>query len=283
VAARGYGTLAAGWGEKRRLVRDCQAGDPSALDRVPGFCQLAGREGRPYWMLLGPAGLLIPCRGPAGEVRGLRVRRDDAGPAGKDKYRWLSTADRPGGAGSGVHCHVARPVSGFLRDRAVWVTEGELKADLAAQRLAAVVVSIPGAGPGLWPRALPDLAELLPGGGRVVVAMDSDWRTNPAVHGAAWALAQVCQGIGYEVELATWPTSHKGLDDLLVAGLLPVREPADRFPAPKVWARKLRSGVLTTLPAQETAKVLSLPEMRARLPGALLGLWGGEPPPGREP
>src|SRR5713226_1109056 len=97
---------------------------------------------------------------------------------GKD--RWLSSKNMLQGTGSGVHCHVAKPILGSSPDKAIWVTEGEIKSDLAAERIGAIVVSIPGVSS--WARALHDLQELLPGRGCVVVALDSDWQANPHVH-----------------------------------------------------------------------------------------------------
>jgi hypothetical protein len=65
-----------------------------------------------------------------------------------------------------------------------------------------VVLSIPGVG--LWAKAIAKLAEPLPAGGRVVVALDSDWRQQPQVHGSLWCLGQCCEALGYKVEVALW-------------------------------------------------------------------------------
>ena len=205
---------------------------------------------------------------PNGWIRGYQIRPGDPRKGGK--YRWLSSANRPGGTSSGVNCHVARPLSGAVGDEAVWITEGIFKADLAAERLGANVVSIPGVG--CWRQAMPDLAELLPHGGDVVVAMDSDWRENAAVHEAAWCLAQVCAAIGYGVEVALWEPTHKGLDDLLTAGMRPRRTGPAAVPAP-AWVPKVSSRRLAeiTATAGMAAETVTLAEMRARLPAATEG------------
>ena len=77
-----------------------------------------------------------------------------------------------------------------------------MKANIAADILGAAVVSIPGVSS--WQLALMDLTELLPNGGSVVVALDADWRTNPAVQRAAWGLSRSCAALDYHAEIALW-------------------------------------------------------------------------------
>lgn len=232
-----------------------------SVDRaaVPGFHRLKQGAYGHYWSIDAPPGLLVPCLSPGGLIRGIRVRPDEPGDGGK--YRWLSSKGRPGGASSGVHCHVARPDA--VAAGTVWVTEGEIKADLSAARLAATVLSIPGVSS--WARAMADLAELLPGGGRVVVALDMDWRTKPQVHAAAWDLAAACAARDYAVEVATWDGQYKGLDDALAAGARPDRNPRSILTEPK-WTGKLSSRVLgpplTPVPGPP---VCDLETMRAEL------------------
>jgi hypothetical protein len=244
-----------------RAVAD---GDDGALEGVPGFFQKDGGSG-PYWTLAGSPGLLIPCCGPRGDVRGLRIRPDDQGAGGK--YRWLSSDDRPGGASSGAHCHVARPaVGGLLFDRTVWITEGELKADYAADKLRAVVLSVPGVSS--WTLALADLRELLPDDGRVVVAFDADWREKIQVHAAMWDIAQACNALGYNVEIATWDSALKGLDDLLATGRQPTRTSLAALPEP-VWAPRLSSRKFPPRLPVPAAETINLNEMRRRRRPAL--------------
>jgi hypothetical protein len=259
MEARGYGVLRNGPG-RARLCREIHAGDMQSLAGVPGFYTKLGDDGRPYWSLAGRCGLLIPCRDPKGRIRGLRLRPDDSGGGGK--YRWLSSAGRPGGTGSGVHCHVARPLSCKVANT-VWVTEGEVKADIAAERLGAVVISVPGVD--CWPSALPDLEELLPGGGTVVLALDADWPEKPSVGSALWHLALACRALAYGTEVATWNVKYKGLDDLLAAGLEPQRLNPSAIPAPR-WETKASSRIAAELPANPT-QTMTLAEMRLRLPG----------------
>src|SRR5205823_5320190 len=164
ILARGYASLRGGE-DRGRVLSDVRRNNRDlSLDGVPGLY----RSGAGWHCLAGNAGLLIPVRGPRREIRGLRIRPDDPKKLEEGKYRWLSSPGRKCGAGSGAHVHVARP-RGKVGDPALWVTEGELKADYASERLGAVVLSIPGVD--LWARALPDIQTLLPTPGRVVVAM----------------------------------------------------------------------------------------------------------------
>jgi hypothetical protein len=194
----------------------------------------------------------------------LRIRPDNVGEDG-GKYRWLSSGYKPGGIGSGVHCHVARPLLHDLKDTAIWISEGELKADLSAERLRAKILSVPGAS--CWAHALPDVVELLPAGGRVVVALDADWREKPQVRVAVWNLAQACLALGYAVEIALWDPMWKGLDDLLVAGHQPELHSLERIPEP-AWELKLSSQILADAPIRPPVTAVELEMMRQALLGA---------------
>jgi hypothetical protein len=151
----------------------------------------------------------------------------------------------------------------------VWATEGEIKSDIAAQRLGVVVVSVPGVAS--WAAALPDIAELLPGGGRVVVAFDADWPEKPQVHRATWSLALACGALGYEVEVATWESTHKGLDDALVAGARIDRGPPGTIPPP-AWTHRLRSAALARAPTRPAPATVPLAALRTALAADLLAL-----------
>jgi hypothetical protein len=256
IHARRYRTLP-GPG-RAKLARECHNGTPAILGGVPGFWQKTSNCGaNKYWSLAGSPGLVIPCLSPAGSIRGLRIRPDDPGEGGK--YRWLSSTQKAGGTGSGVHCHVARPVNGSIVDTLLWIVEGEIKADLSAERLRTVVVSIPGVS--CWSQALPDLVELVPSGGRVVVAMDADWPAKTQVHAALWGLGQACTALGYEVKIAGWDPTHKGLDDLLVAGQQPELCALDRISEP-AWTLKVSSQILADAPTRRQPPAIPLATAR---------------------
>jgi hypothetical protein len=228
------------------------------LAGVPGFYVADGERGR-YWTCAGSPGLLIPVFAPDGRIRGLRVRPGNQG-AGIGKYLHFSSRNKKGGTGSGAHCHVARPA--VVTDDAVWITEGEIKADIACGHLGAVVLSIPGVAS--WQRALPDLAELLPQGGCVVLALDADWRKNPAVHAALWNLSLTCPAIGYRTEVALWEPTYKGIDELLTAGLHATMADRNQIPPP-AWTLKLTARRITVTTALAGPAGMDLQAMRQQL------------------
>jgi hypothetical protein len=112
------------------------------------------------------------------------------------------------------------PLHAGLPENVVRVTEGELKADLATALSGVLTLSI--AGVGAWRAVLPVLARLQ--STRVLLAFDSDWRTNAHVARTIGALGDTLLQGGYDVEVEDWePTEAKGIDDLLAAGLTPTR------------------------------------------------------------
>ncbi len=203
---------------RRLLAQGFTAED---LVRCPGVIVRRGRYSE-HLSLAGAEGLLVPVRDLDGRIVALRLRPDD--PRGGGKYRWLSSA-RHGGPSPGTPIHVARPAT--MRDAAtVYVTEGELKADVAADRLGAIVVSVPGVS---IRAGVLDVVRAL-GAKRIAIAFDADKLDNPHVAAAELALAGELRGAGLDVWEATWPAdAGKGLDDLLVAGGVPDVRPF-RFP-----------------------------------------------------
>jgi hypothetical protein len=101
-----------------------------------------------------------------------------------------------------------------VNDRRVWVTEGALKADLAAHFLGAVVVGAVGVT--CWRPVIPVLEEL--GAADIVLAFDRDQDVNPVVARAVGELRKAISESGFRVLEASWPR-EKGIDDALAAGV----------------------------------------------------------------
>lgn len=207
-----------GW--EVRLARPGEA--TRDLTGVPGFSQRDG--GR----LHGPSGILIPVRHPDGTLVGAQIRTD--ADRGGDRYRWWSTppaatdadgAPRyPGGGALGALAtcatYRAEPWDPADAEPEVWVTEGILKAIVAAEHLAVPVIGLPGLQrPG---HALHLLRWLQPG--RLVLALDADTAGEAAVPLLAAHLAQQFDALWSRGDLvvARWEGA-KGLDDALVAGV----------------------------------------------------------------
>ena len=203
VKANGYRTLPHG----RRLEIARKVADRCNPSGVPGFYHLYGG-----WSLAGYPGLLIPVRDWSGRIVGCQIRTFESRESDLPKYLWLSSVGKEGGSRASTYTHI---VYGSKDTRSIWVTEGPLKADVSAPRLGKIVVAIPGVN-----TLRPSLAQEMKRRGcrKVVLAFDSDACSNPNVARAQHKAVDVLSGAGLEVQVATWPQDHKGLDDLLLAG-----------------------------------------------------------------
>ncbi|MDI6710477.1 MAG: DUF3854 domain-containing protein [Bacillota bacterium] len=183
------------------------------LRGVPGF-YLHRTFRSCYWTFRGSPGYFIPVRDYRGRIVALQVRADR--PLNRKRYRMFSSGQRPSGACSGTPVHVARPPV-ETGDWGVLVTEGALKADIAAGFLSCVVLGL--AGVSTWREALPAL-ESVRTTHDVVLAFDNDRfdRRKPAVGRAARELREALQEQGIEVYEAVWSPAYKGIDDALAAG-----------------------------------------------------------------
>lgn len=149
------------------------------------------------------------------------------------RYWWWSSGSKDNGASIGgplpVHLALPHPclkywqvgqtADNLIDCSEVWVTEGPIKADKAADRLVKPVFGIPGAG--AFSLLLQPLKEL--GCKHVVFAYDADVVKTPEVE---MALEQCIEFFAKEtdmaISLAMWDISQgKGLDDLLDNNLTP--------------------------------------------------------------
>ncbi len=181
--------------------------------------ELAGVPG--FWLdsheikLSGPQGIRIPVRVTKGQDTSMQIRCDTTENGGR--YRWLSSRGYSAGCSPGAPVHVAGPVA---TNGEVWITEGPLKADIAALRLGQMVLAVPGVGN--WPGVIPVIHELKPA--RVIVAFDMDKLTNHAVQLHRDALITYLIKSGVRTFEADWDQECKGLDDLLAIGDQPCRK-----------------------------------------------------------
>jgi len=195
---------------------------PAVVTKVPGFyIEDNGRS--TYLAIAGSAGLLIPCHDVEGRITGLQIRPDGAS-SGRKRAKYLPltsyTENKPRRGGTPITVahirHVAIPPE--ITDSAIYITEGTIKANIASDRLGAVVISSPGVA-SFGAAGVVDVAvKLAKPGGRVVVAYDADKRGKPAVAQAETSLCRALLDAGLDVKIARWdPGLGKGLDDLLVA------------------------------------------------------------------
>jgi hypothetical protein len=205
-----------------------RVGTCELLRGVPGFYF----EENSWMVRPGPAGFLVPVPDVVGRIQGFQIRRDCPGEGG-NRYTWLSSRELPGGTGTGAPVATWRPE---LALKELWVTEGTLKAAVAAHHLPACVVGVPGVS--IW-RGVPSvLAALAVPGREVVVAYDAEDRINGEVVYHREALALALHRAGFRVFVATWDgTRAKGIDDALLAGLSIDIQPWKRHLPPLVRPR----------------------------------------------
>jgi hypothetical protein len=198
IDSLGYRTLPASG--RRELVNRLQA---VKLAGVPGFYLEAG-----HWQIAGPAGITIPVRDTKSRIVGLQIRCDKVEGG---RYKWLSSRGFNAGCSPGAPVHVAGAVS---VNGELWITEGPLKADIAALKLGRVVLAV--AGVGNWPGVIPIIRELRPE--RVIISFDMDKNQNAAVRLHLDTLTACLIRRGVRTFEADWDTQFKGLDDLLIGG-----------------------------------------------------------------
>jgi Domain of unknown function (DUF3854) len=182
------------------------------LTGVPGFYKYS--DGK--WRLnTYHKGFYVPFRNHKGLIFGLQIRLDF--PIGKTKYVWLSTADKKTGASSGSPLHFVN-TNIINRTKAVYVTEGALKADIIGE-LGKVGVIAMGGVKAVKPEHLVEVIKLLFSDlQKVFIAFDMDFQTNETV---AKALRNVEKEFkkweGLEVNTLVWNLSDgKGFDDYLL-------------------------------------------------------------------
>ncbi|WP_406676420.1 DUF3854 domain-containing protein [Neomoorella carbonis] len=183
------------------------------LAGIPGFYRAKSKYGGSYWTFNSSPGYFIPIRDAQGRIQALQRRMDDIR---NGKYMLFSGHSDQGGCSCGTPAHVARPLE--VKDGRVWITEGQLKADIAAAYLGAVVIGAQGGTS--WKPVVPVVLEL--GAKEVVIAYDRDQETNKEVARGKRMLAAELKKLGITVREAIWKArskEEKGIDDALVAGL----------------------------------------------------------------
>jgi hypothetical protein len=258
----------------RQIVRDLEAFAKQegsdltlALWRLPGVDARDRSDGRPGFVqyLKPPQGqgtenLAMPVRDVAGRVIGVQLRAPDATlPPGEPRYKWLSS---PPDASSGSPVHIARPAAGDYDWKRVGVTEGPIKANIAADRLGYMFVAVPGIT--IQSGVVPALEALKASGAigqdvQVLLAYDQE-PDKPQVGEERGRLLGRLQKAGYRTGTLEWDRAKgKGIDDALVAGA-EIAESAPPFRSVEELRRRINTpndlqlllrniGVLAALPS----------------------------------
>lgn len=190
----------------RRLLMD---GYP--LQGIPGFYEKDGN-----WVFMTLPGFLIPVRDKKNRIQGLQIRVDEAVLKKKTdlaKYVWQSSSGKKNGTSSGSPVHIARPSKPTMQD-ICYITEGPLKADIAAEYLGSTFIGI--AGVGLYRQAVEAVKDL--GVTTAPVLFDMDKISNKEVKKAENNLLEGLRESGIQTFTIEWnPAAGKGIDDVIVA------------------------------------------------------------------
>lgn len=156
------------------------------------------------------------------------------------RYFWLSSSKKNEGCGAGdpPPIHVAIPSNRLsiiesvesdfrepLKAKSVWITEGALKADIAAEHihraftddqintLGDTVIAIPGVN--TWTNVMPILKDMSVE--QVNIAFDMDVFTNEDVKRSLLGFVEALKGEKYTINYVVWNSKDgKGIDDLFV-------------------------------------------------------------------
>ena len=199
------------------------------VEGVPGFYTKDGK-----WTVRFPsmfAGILIPVRGVDGKIRGCQIRldvpmKDKNAPADKQgaKYVWLSSSGKPNGTPSGSPVHIA----GDIHARAIYLTEGILKSDIAYFLMNRTFAGVAGINnTAQLDQLLSWLAEN--GTQEIVLAPDMDRYRNAHVSSSVTKIIMMVRKYGMECRLLYWNPNYKGIDDwqLSLKRRQPPKEPQE--------------------------------------------------------
>jgi hypothetical protein len=192
--------------ERRELTRELA---PLGLRGVPGFYRYQGE----WQMVRCLPGFFVPYRDSRGRILGMMYRMDVM--IDRQKFRWFSTPPDKysDGTTSGAPLHFARPEL-FETAGEVWLTEGALKADIAAHYLN--VPFIASGGVTQWGAKFGEAFKARFPDKRIIIAYDSDWFTNNDVRAALERLMLQLDAAHVPYVVRTWAEDAKGIDDLVV-------------------------------------------------------------------
>lgn len=218
----------------RRLLMD---GYP--LQGIPGFYEKDG-----HWVFMTLPGFLIPVRDKENRIQGIQIRVDEAvlkKKAGLSKYIWQSSSGKKNGTSSGSPVHIARPSKPSMQN-VCYITEGPLKADIAAEHLRSTFIGI--AGVGLYRQAA-EAIKTLGGVTTAPVLFDMDKKTKKEVLKAEENLLAEIRKLGVKTFTIEWnPKAGKGIDDVLVNHKQQIKDVLDSYMAERIPQPQKNHGIV---------------------------------------
>lgn len=194
---------------------------------VPGFINFLEKEQE--FMTPKYNGYLIPVKNLLGEIQGFQIRNDKLSDnASQDekynyaKYTWLSTSYDKNGMGiSDINnIHHTNNFKDYLSKntfpKTIYLTEGPLKADIAAEFAKRCFIALPGVSN---VSKLPSELETLKvfGAEQILVCLDMDYRNKKEVKMALKKIISIIRQSGLSASLVEWDEKYKGIDDFLLA------------------------------------------------------------------
>ena len=167
----------------------------------------------------------LPVRSRHGEISFLQTKypalKENATPEEKASYkkygRYMSYGEK-GCSTAGLECIHYTYKFDYNSDttpKEVWLTEGILKADIAATMANKPFIALVGI---TAHSQLPKELEYLKAHGtkKIVVAIDMDYINNKSVANACKKIISMIKKAGLECDMATWNKEYKGIDDFLI-------------------------------------------------------------------
>lgn len=199
IRVKGYKTLFVTPKEKRLEICKTLLSKGLSLDGIPGFFK---HKTTGEWDFIPYQGYAIPVKNLNGQIVGLQVRMDE--PA-FSKYRWFSSSSSR--AEANLH------VTGSMEDKIVYVTEGVLKADVAAYLSGEMFIGLPGVS-SCHRQLVETLKQLQPK--LVILAFDMDYREKKEVAFNLEKIKNMLAENGFKFKQIEWDTRFKGIDDYLL-------------------------------------------------------------------
>lgn len=175
------------------------------LEGVSGFYIDNGEKWR---MNAYHSGIMMPSRDANGRIQGIQVRKDNVN---TNKCYWLTGSEKKAGTPLQTRVHFTKNPKG---SETALLTEGTMKADIAAYLSGEFFVSIPGTS------HFPAIREAMPvlrriGIHNILLCFDMDLYINPCVMQNLETVARMFLDAGFHVAMREWDRTQKGIDDYL--------------------------------------------------------------------